>query len=346
MGRKKKRLERSAQRDALLAKNGVLTWLDAQIEECLQARRQSKVIGVRAARSRFGAFLAWMGKDDIALDALDARLMAMYETWLQSQKVNRNTTSTYLRTLQTAFNIAKQRGMTVGKNPDENLFGEVYTGVEVKSERPTVSKDIVQRLRDFDIDKATAEKGAGRTYNYHRDTIQKLKKARDIFVFSVYAQGMDFVDVCFLRKEDVREDTIRYIRRRTEKPVEVKLLPQMREIIERCKAEEDSPWLFSILTSADSQEAYAQYRNKQTVYARYLKLLSELMGLEEPLHQSSARDAWVTASKGSVASASDTGKSGKTRKRGRKGVAASDGDEVNIANQMVVDYIFGRAKYE
>ena len=331
MGRKKKRLE-----------NGVLTWFDTLLEEYQRVGRLTKVSAVKVARNRFADFLTWMGKEDIALDVLDARLMAMYETWLQSQKVSRNSSSNYLRTMKTCFNVAKERGMAVGSTPGEDIFKEVYTGIALKTERATVGKDIVQRLRDLDIDKVYAEKGKKRQITYFNNMILSLKQARDIFIFSVCAQGMDFVDVCFLRKKDVHDGTIHYVRHKSKKEVEVKVLPQMQEIMERHKGAEDSPWLFNLLTATDSQKTFTQHRNKLTLYMRYLKTLSELMGLEEPLRPSSARDAWATATFGAHVSPSVVAKAMgfSTEAAAKKYLATLKGEEVSKANESVVNSIF------
>ena len=218
MGRKKHVLE-----------NGVLTLFDTLMQEYQKAKELRKAQAVKCVRNRFAAFLGWMGKTDIALDTLDARLMAMYQVWLSSQNVSGSTSVYYLRHMLTYFNIAKERGMAVGVNPDEALFGEVNMKIPLKKEKPAVGKELVQRLRALDIEKAYAATGQRTHTFYFRHTCAKLERARNLFLFSICAQGMEFVDLCYLRKTDVQNGVIRYVRRMTNQPVEVKVLPMMRK---------------------------------------------------------------------------------------------------------------------
>ena len=294
MGRKKKVLEK-------VLDNGVLTWFDTLMLEYKEAGSQSRLRTIKGVRSRFASFLQWTGKTDIALDALDARLLAMYEVWLGSQKVGKSTSVYYLRNMYTFFNIARKRGMKVGVNPGENLFGEVYMKIDPKKEKPAVGKEVVQKLQELDIVKAYAATGQRAHTKYFKHTCEMLARARDLFLFRVCAQGMEFIDMCYLKKEDVRDGVIHFVRRMTNMPVEVKVLPMMQEIIDK-HSDKDSPYLLDVLTSTVPDKMFAEYRNESVKQQRSLRQLSRFMKLEQPLHHSTARDIWALASYNSGAS--------------------------------------------
>lgn len=57
---------------------------------------------------------------------------------------------------------------------------------------------------------------------------RELNEARDMFLFSFYARGMSFVDICYLRKENIRGGTLHYERQKTHQPFSVALTPQLR----------------------------------------------------------------------------------------------------------------------
>lgn len=44
---------------------------------------------------------------------------------------------------------------------------------------------------------------------------------------------MSFVDICYLRKENIRGGTLHYERQKTHQPFSVALTPQLQEIISR-----------------------------------------------------------------------------------------------------------------
>lgn len=54
---------------------------------------------------------------------------------------------------------------------------------------------------------------------------QSLAMARDLFVFSYCTRGMAFVDVAFLKKEDINDGVISYIRRKTGQQLSIRIEP-------------------------------------------------------------------------------------------------------------------------
>ena len=173
--------------------------------------------------------------------------------------------------------------------------------IPLKKEKPAVGKELVQQLRELDIEKAYAATGQRTHTFYFRHTCAKLERARDLFLFCVCAQGMEFVDLCYLRKTNVQNGVIRYVRRMTNQPVEVKVLPMMQEIIEKYSTE-DSPFLFDLLKSTEPDKMYTEYRCTTSQHRRFLQLLSLFLNLEYPLQHSTARDIWALASYNSGAS--------------------------------------------
>ena len=55
--------------------------------------------------------------------------------------------------------------------------------------------------------------------------------AKDIFLFSYYTRGMSFIDIAYLTLDNIINDRINYIRKKTKKPLSIKLLPQANEIL-------------------------------------------------------------------------------------------------------------------
>ena len=125
-----------------------------------------------------------------------------------------------------------------------------------------------------------------------------LPLARDLFVFSYCMRGMAFVDMAFLRKKDMRDGAIHYVRRKTGQRMTVHLEPCMREIIGRyAPRTRDTPYLFPVLTAEDPARAYAQYQVALNYYNRLLKKLASLLGLDSGLSSYTSRHSWATAAR-------------------------------------------------
>lgn len=80
----------------------------------------------------------------------------------------------------------------------------------------------------------------------------ELNLARDLFLFSFYTRGMNFIDIALLKLSNIDDDKITYIRAKTRKSSESKfiigIMPQAQEILDKyltSKVEKD--YLFPVL---------------------------------------------------------------------------------------------------
>jgi len=159
-------------------------------------------------------------------------------------------------------------------------FGGVYTGVD-RTRKRAIDERLIARLKSLDLPVSGA-----------------LPLARDLFVFSYCMRGMAFVDMAFLRKKDMRDGAIHYVRRKTGQRMTVHLEPCMREIIGRyAPRTRDTPYLFPVLTAEDPARAYAQYQVALNYYNRLLKKLASLLGLDSGLSSYTSRHSWATAAR-------------------------------------------------
>lgn len=125
-----------------------------------------------------------------------------------------------------------------------------------------------------------------------------LAFSRDMFIFSYCTRGMAFVDIAYLKKEDVSGGILSYVRHKTGQRLTVRIEPLIEEIIERYEPlVHNSPYLFPIITSNDPEEAFRQYQTALGYHNRKLKKLGKLTG--ENLHLSSytARHSWATVAR-------------------------------------------------
>lgn len=301
-GRKKRGVRKAA------ADVGFLAAIDAEIAELRHRQCFGRVNGYTSARRSFGRFLAESGcgaddydgccnhknsgksafscsvsadacastednsRADVRLSDVTAALIREYERWLRGNGVTRNTMSFYMRELRAVFNrAARKYGLVV-----ENPFADVYTGNDRTAKR-NITRATVQQIINLDLSR---RKG--------------LSFARDMFLFSLLARGMPFVDIAYLRWSDIRGRTLTYCRHKTGQPIKLSLEPQALAIIERWHVP-GSDLVFPILDAAlDGAQMYRQYRSALSLHNKRLRQISELVGGDVHLTSYVARHTWAT----------------------------------------------------
>lgn len=265
---------------------GFLAYLNTEAEH----QRKNGHIGVannyRSAANSFTRFLQTKKRRDIALKKLTPLLIADYEAWLQVDGLCKNTTSFYIRALQSVYNKAVRQGLTEDHKP----FVGVYRGV-AKTIKRAINPHEIYRLKALDIRDALVKKGY--TGKRLENLYHQLSFARDIFIFSFCARGLTFVDLAYMRKSNINGNLLVYVRRKTKQRIEVLIEPQMQEVIDRHPSHTD--YLLPILTKTDDEESvFQQYRYALARYNTHLELLGKMLsGLK--LTSYVCRHSWASA---------------------------------------------------
>ena len=109
---------------------------------------------------------------------------------------------------------------------------------------------------------------------------------------------MAFVDIAFLRKQDIAGGTIRYVRRKTGQRLTIRIEPCMSDIIGRySQVTRTSDYVFPLLNAEDPVRVFSQYQTALGYYNRRLKRLAELLELETPLSSYTSRHTWATTAR-------------------------------------------------
>ncbi len=296
-------------------KTNLVSFSNEVIESC---KRNNHLGTARNYRRSMDSFLTFLCGRNIGLGDISEDLMAEYERWLLFRGVLRNSTSFYMRNLRAIYNKAVKAGIVRQSYP----FSTVYTGVD-KTRKRAASEELILRLQALDL------RGSG-----------PLSLARDLFIFSYCTRGMAFVDMAFLRKSDIRDGMISYVRRKTGQRLMVAVEPCMERIILTYSgACLSGPYVFPIIRSVEPQEAYIQYNTALSYYNRKLKRLATMLGEKLPLSSYVARHTWATTARNynvplSVISA---GMGHSSEKTTRIYLAALDNSLVDMANRGIVE---------
>lgn len=217
--------------------------------------------------SRFSRFRA---AGTVMLEEIDSDLMLEYEAYLRSEGLCRNTSSFYMRNMRALYNRAVEQGLVDQRHP----FRHVYTGIGQTIKR-AVPLTTIRRIKQLDL---TDKPG--------------LELARDMFLFSFLMRGMSFVDMAYLKKTDLRGDTLVYRRKKTRRQLTIKWEKPMQSIVDKYDTT-GTPYMLPIIMRDDGTEL-RQYRNKAHLLNTRLKQIGRSLALPMPLTMYVARHAWAS----------------------------------------------------
>ena len=241
-----------------------------------QSERMKNLGRVRTGetyRQTLRSFMKFRNGVDLYFDMLDADMVEQYESYMRANNLSRNTTSFYMRILRCIYNRAVEDGLTQQTGP----FRRVYTGVDKTAKRAITLKEI-KRIKELDLTDKPA-----------------LDYARDMFLFSFYLRRISFIDLAYLRKRDLSNGYITYIRKKTGQQLTIRWERSMQEIIDKYP-ENPTQYLLPIITRQDGSER-KQYLNNILYVNRKLKQIARLAKISTPLTMYVSRHSWASIAK-------------------------------------------------
>lgn len=292
-----------------------LAFMDKQIRSLIKNGCLGTARNYMCTRNSFASFLH---NQDIEFYLMTEDFILEYDSWLRKKGITRNSVSFYMRILRSVYNKAAAKMFF---NP-ENIFRKVYTGID-RTRKRAVNEEIIVRLSNLDLSEHKA-----------------LDYARDIFIFSFYTRGMAFVDIAYLRKSNIRNGFIQYIRRKTGQIINIRIESCMKKIMDHYKTK--SEYIFPIITSSDEKIAYRQYQNSLSYYNKQLKKISDLLGLSSPLTSYTARHTWATAArnKNIPLSVISAGMGHTSEKTTQIYLASLDNSIIDEANKFIISSLY------
>lgn len=252
--------------------------------EVKKAKAQGKY---KTASNYLTATRSWskfLKSEEWSFTEMTADNLVAYQHWLGENNVSLNTISAYMRALRALYHrVMGHEGNLQVVNP----FAKVFTG-RTRTDKRSITQADILRLHALSLPPGSS-----------------LALARDIFIFSFYAMGMPFVDIAYLRKEQVKDGMILYDRHKTRQRIRVSLLPPMTDIIHRYELAH-SDFVFPILASdkdtlshaasesLTSEQLHHIYLRRLRQYNYSLRRLSEMLGSQFHLSSYVARHSWAS----------------------------------------------------
>lgn len=134
---------------------------------------------------------------DIYFTDIDTSFLRKYETWLRKQELAENTIGIRFRTLRTIYNLAIEQNL-------------------VKAESYPFKKYKVSHLQEERVKRSLSKEDIERILTY-KSTNNYMRFPIDIFAFTYYCGGINFIDIAHLTQANIIEGRLIYKRHKTGK---------------------------------------------------------------------------------------------------------------------------------
>lgn len=229
-------------------------------------------------RVSYNSFLKFNKHLDIPFSDIDVAWLKRYEIWGKSQNLSLSSISTRLRHLRAVFNRALLEHAIKREYYPFNAYK--VSKLNRATSKRALSKDDVAKVLEYE----------GKT------DMERL--AVDLFSFSYFCAGINFIDMAKLRYSNVQENQLIYNREKTKKLIVLPLQERALQIIEKYHDNQTS-FVFPILS--DFHKSEIQIANRlHKVLAKINKSLKEIgikLNLSLPLTTYVARHSFATVLK-------------------------------------------------
>lgn len=253
-------------------------YMKSVIERLTADKKRPAVHTYNATLNSFTKFFGGQGTEEMLVtDVFTAGKLKEYEAWLRSRNASWNTVSTYMRVLKAVYNrLVEAKHLTY----DARLFDSVYTKVEAQSKR-SLTEEQMNTLLHTDFEKLPED----------------VQNVLAYFLLMFLFRGMPFIDMAYLRKQDLKEHCITYCRHKTGKKMVVRIPHEATALFEKCRNKKtDSGYLFPILdeTTENDKKLYKNYRQALRTFNRKLAKMAALLLPGTNISSYTARHTWAT----------------------------------------------------
>lgn len=249
-------------------RSNFFVYAEAKVAELRQTGRHSTAANYANAVNAFGRFL---GSPALSFDDITKQTIENFMIFQSRQQGNSpNTVVCYVKQLHAIYNKAADDGYV-------HTADDPFEKIKLKG-----SKTLKRAISVKEICKVAGLSLAG------QHPLKQL--ARDLFLFSLSTRGMAFVDMCYLRKENIQGNMLVYRRHKTNQLLYVKIEPPLKALL-RKYSDDNSPYLLPMLRGDDS---YENYRYMQRRLNKRIREIGEELGFDFPLTFYVARHTWAT----------------------------------------------------
>ena len=244
---------------------------ELQIEELKKA---NKFGTARSYKEMMNVVKEFNGGKDLAFSKITYQFLTKLETNHASKGNSLNGLSVYVRALRAIFNKAIKSGIV-----EKELYPfETYKIKSVPTEKRALEWEQLKSIIGCELEPDDA-----------------LFNARNYFVASYMMYGMNFTDMAFLEKTDIKDGRIQYRRKKTSKIYDIKVTDALAKIFSYyAEQTADSPYIFPIIKRESPANQYKDIMWARKRYNKKLKDLAIKVKIESNLTSYVSRHSFAT----------------------------------------------------
>jgi site-specific recombinase XerD len=185
----------------------------------------------------------------------------------------------YMRTIRAIYNRAIKDGLA----DKESYPFENYQVKSTRTRKRAISIESIEKIKKL---KLKAD--------------DPLYDPRNYFLLSFYLFGMSFADLAFLKVGNVIDGRIYYQRRKTDKPYNIKITPEIESLLNQyLKGKDKDDFLFPIIKREAIEDQYKSMLWARNRFNKKLKKIATLCSIDENLTSYVSRHSFATTARNS-----------------------------------------------
>lgn len=274
--------------DEVRGRRKIVSLVEFSLNYCQQLKEEGRLRTAEVYKRSILRMLKVLNRTDITFQDLNVSMLNKFQSELLKKGGSENGISVYMRAIRTLY----YRGISEGVARNLNNPFKIYkiSKLDNRTIKRAITKDQMKQIATLELEPGS-----------------KVEFARDVFMFSYYCRGMNFRDIALLKKQNLQDGRLQYIRSKTGQHFSIKLLDPAVEILDRMKLVPNTGnYLFPILT--DFHNTPQRVINRLTKIIRQvnegLKEIAVRLDINIPLTTYVARHTYATVLKRSGVSTS------------------------------------------
>ena len=211
---------------------------------------------------------------DLKFAEINYDFLKRFEIWHFSRGNSVNGLSAYMRTIRAIFNRAIKSGVI---SKDAYPFSN-YKIKTTPTEKRAIDVNSIKSIMQLKLDEKDS------LFHY-----------RNYFLISYMLYGISFIDMAFLKLENIIDNRIKFQRRKTSKPYDIKVTPQLEELLSfYIKGKVKSDFIFPVITRDTFDLQYKDVLWARKRYNKGLKEIAQLCNIDERLTSYVSRHSFAT----------------------------------------------------
>ncbi|GAA3560245.1 site-specific integrase [Snuella lapsa] len=251
--------------------NSFFEYSDSIIEELNKVERYGNANSYYAITKILKKF----NKDnDLKFNEVNYDFLKKFEQFHYSRGNSTNGLAVYMKTIRAIYNKAIKAGI---------ISKEAYPFTNYKIKTTPTEK----RALDISSIKSIMQ--------LQLNENDGLFHYRNYFLTSYMLYGVSFIDMAFLKLENIVDNRIKFFRRKTSKPYDIKITPQLKEILKfYIKNKNKSDFIFPIITRDTYELQYKDVLWARKRYNQGLKEIADKCNIEQRLTSYVSRHSFAT----------------------------------------------------